>query len=70
MLIFPCSINCNLKDKLVEVQKKLSSKKLKSGKVNDLKFSFSFGLVNFKKEQELSTIINKADELMYKNKKR
>ena len=70
MLIFPSEIDYNLKDKLVEVQKKLSNKKLKSGKVNDLKFSFSFGLVKFKKEEELSIIINDADELMYKNKKR
>lgn len=70
MLIFASSIDSNLKNRLLEVQKKLSSKKLKSGKVNDIKFTFSFGLVNFKKEQDLSTIINDADELMYKNKKR
>ena len=55
---------------MLSVQKKLSNQRLKSGKIDELKFSFSFGLVNFKASEELSSVITNADELMYKNKKR
>jgi diguanylate cyclase (GGDEF)-like protein len=72
IVIFPenLSLDNDIEKKMLSVQKKLSNQKLKSGKVEELKFSFSFGLVNFKANEELSCVITNADELMYKNKKR
>ena len=72
MIIFPkiLASKMNIQGVMLNVQEKLSKQILKSGKVSELKFSFSFGLVEFKKADELGYIIEKADEGMYKNKKR
>lgn len=56
-------------DKIMRsTQIKLSQQKLKSSKIKELKFSFSYGLTNFKKEQDIETVLEIVDELMYKNK--
>ncbi len=56
-------------DKIMrDAQIKLSQQKLKSAKIKELKFSFSYGLTSFKKEQDVEYILNIVDELMYKNK--
>jgi diguanylate cyclase (GGDEF)-like protein len=60
----------NIKKELTQAQEKLAKLKLKSGKVADLSFGFSFGLVEFEIGNELAGTLEKADELMYKNKKR
>lgn len=52
-----------------KIQIKLSKQKLKSSKVESLSFSFSYGLLAFKKEDDLEDVLNKANELMYENKK-
>lgn len=70
MVLFDDSINKVVIEKTIkESQKKISTQKLKSSKVEALYFSFAYGLVNFKKNDTLENIINEADELMYKNKK-
>ncbi len=56
------------KKKMNEAQIKLAKQKLKSTKVNDLQFSFSYGLVDFKTSDIVDDILEKADELMYENK--
>lgn len=60
----------NIEQKMIEVQSKLSKQKLKSAKVDSLQFSFSYGIINFNKDDEVSTILEKADELMYENKQK
>jgi len=62
------TLNLDIKKLMLQVQKKLSEQKLKSAKINELQFSFSFGLINFEKDQELDNVLEVADELMYKNK--
>ncbi|WP_072679513.1 GGDEF domain-containing protein [Arcobacter sp. LA11] len=51
-----------------EAQKKLSEQKLKSAKIKELKFSFSYGLTSFKTNQDVEHILDIVDDLMYKNK--
>lgn len=51
-----------------DAQTKLSEQKLKSSKIKELKFSFSYGLSSFKKDQNVEHILEIVDELMYKNK--
>lgn len=72
MIVFPeiSSSKFNIQDLMIITQSKLARQKLKSGKVSKLKFSFSYGLVEFKINDDLVDIIEKADEKMYKNKKR
>ncbi|MFK2822250.1 GGDEF domain-containing protein [Arcobacter sp. YIC-80] len=53
-----------------ETQEKLSKQKLKSAKVQSLQFSFSYGIVDFKKGDNISNILEQADELMYENKQK
>ena len=60
----------NAKDKMDDAQVKLAKQKLKSAKVNDLQFSFSYGLVDFKANDSVDVILEKADELMYENKQK
>lgn len=56
-------------DKIMrQTQKKLSEQKLKSSKIKELKFSFSYGLTSFKKDQEIEHVLDIVDDLMYKNK--
>lgn len=58
-------------DKLMlDAQDKLSRQKLKSAKVKELKFSFSYGLVTFKHSDRIEKILEEADELMYENKQK
>lgn len=58
----------NINKIMRDTQVKLSQQKLKSSKIKELKFSFSYGLTSFKKEQDVENIIEIVDELMYKNK--
>lgn len=60
----------NIQTIMKDAQDKLSKLKLKSEKVDALSFGFSYGIVEFKRFDELAQIIEKADELMYQNKKR
>ncbi|PHO09587.1 hypothetical protein CPG37_08785 [Malaciobacter canalis] len=59
----------DIKTLMTNAQKKLARQKLKTSKFKNIQFSFSFGLVPFKKDEQLEKIVLKADELMYKNKK-
>ncbi len=72
MVVFPesLSLEIDIAKLMLLAQSKLASKKLKSGKVSKLHFSFSFGLVEFKVNDDLAEVIEKADEKMYENKKR
>jgi len=58
----------NVEDKVIDAQKKLSRQKLKSAKIDELQFSFSYGLSAFKKGDNMEEILDKVDELMYQNK--
>ena len=60
----------NIENKMSELQIKLSNQKLKSAKIEKLQFSFSYGLLDYKKFDEVSSILEKADELMYENKQK
>ncbi len=58
-------------DKIIsEAQVKLSSQKLRSAKIDELQFSFSFGISPFRKGDFVEDILTTVDELMYKNKER
>lgn len=72
MVLFSASAVKRLKveEKMNEAQIKLAKQKLKSTKVNDLQFSFSYGLVDFKTSDIVDDILEKADELMYENKQK
>ncbi len=58
----------NINKTMLDTQKKLSIQKLKSSKIKELSFSFSYGLLNFKSGQEIEYVLEIVDELMYKNK--
>lgn len=60
----------NVEDKMKDVQEKLSNQKLKSAKIDNLQFSFSYGLIDYKKDDSLVDILTKADKLMYENKQK
>ncbi len=51
-----------------DVQNKLSKQKLKSTKIKELHFSFSYGLSAFGKNDKIEDILEKVDKLMYENK--
>lgn len=63
-----CSV-LNVDKKVLEAQTKLSEQRLKSSKIKSLRFSFSYGIVPFKKGDEFEILLDKVDELMYENKK-
>ncbi|PLY07325.1 MAG: hypothetical protein C0625_06865 [Arcobacter sp.] len=58
----------DIKEIMKKIQIKLLKQKLKSSKINELKIGFSFGLTDFKKDQEIEYILEIVDTLMYKNK--
>lgn len=60
----------DIREKMNDVQKKLSNQKLKSAKIDVLQFSFSYGLVKYNKGADLAEVLDKADELMYDNKQK
>jgi diguanylate cyclase len=60
----------DIEDKMNDVQIKLSKQKLKSSKIDNLQFSFSFGMLDFKKSDDASDILAQADSLMYENKQK
>lgn len=60
----------NVEDKMLDVQEKLSNQKLKSAKIDNLQFSFSYGILEFKKDDNVVDILTKADKLMYENKQK
>ncbi len=57
-----------VKSQIEQAQIKLGSLKLKSKTVDNLGFSFSFGISSFSQDDELNTILAVADENMYHNK--
>ena len=60
----------NVEDKMKDVQEKLSNQKLKSAKIDNLQFSFSYGLLDYKKDDNIVDILTVADRLMYENKQK
>lgn len=60
----------NVDRTISETQEKLSRQKLKSAKIDELQFSFSFGISPFRKGDFVEDILNTVDELMYKNKQK
>lgn len=58
----------NVDKRMKELQNKLLKTKLKTGKIKEFVFSFSYGVTAFKKEQEIEPILELVDSLMYKNK--
>lgn len=60
----------NVEDKMKDVQEKLSNQKLKSAKIDNLQFSFSYGLLDYKKDENITNVLTKADALMYENKQK
>ena len=63
------TLNLDIPKLMKEVQTKLSKQKLKSAKIEELQFSFSYGLTTFKESEKIENILEIVDELMYKNKK-
>lgn len=53
---------------LITAQKKLEGLKLKSKTINNLAFSFSFGLTSYEPQEALEVVLTRADEKMYDNK--
>ena len=62
------SMILNADKRMKEVQEKLSKVVLSSSKIKKLKFSFSYGITPFKKENNIENILEIVDKLMYKNK--
>lgn len=60
----------DVEEKMKDVQIKLSNQKLKSAKIDNLQFSFSYGLLDYKANQNIAEVLTKADELMYSNKQK
>lgn len=58
----------NVNKIMIDSQEKLSQQKLKSSKIKELSFGFSFGLTSFKENQDIEYVLEIVDELMYKNK--
>lgn len=58
----------NVNKMMKDTQEKLSHQRLKSAKIKALQFSFSYGLISFKANQEVEHVLDIVDELMYKNK--
>lgn len=59
-----------VREELDRIQEKLTKQKLKIKSSNNITFSFgfSYGLVAFKSDESSAIALEKADELMYKNK--
>jgi len=53
-----------------DIQEKISHQKLKSAKIKELQFSFSYGFIHFTRGDHSEDILDQVDELMYKNKQR
>lgn len=51
-----------------KLRKKLSKQRLKTAKVSNIQFGFSYGIVSYTQADTFDDIIEQADELMYKNK--
>ncbi|MCP4972029.1 MAG: GGDEF domain-containing protein [Arcobacter sp.] len=60
--------NMNIDQTMKDVQLKLTKQKLKSKKIDELKFSFSYGIASFKEKENMEHTLELVDELMYKNK--
>lgn len=58
----------NVDGTMKATQEKLAKQKLKSAKIDSLRFSFSYGLTTFKSGDSIDSILEEVDELMYKNK--
>lgn len=58
----------NVDRTIFEAQDKLSRQKLKSAKIDELQFSFSFGISPFRRGDFVEDVLTTVDELMYKNK--
>lgn len=62
--------NLDIESLMNHTQEKLSRQKLKSAKIKELSFSFSYGLTPFSVGHELEYILEIVDKMMYKNKQK
>lgn len=62
------TLNLDVSKLMKDAQIKLSMQKLKSAKIKELQFSFSYGLTAFKENDKIEEVLEIVDELMYKNK--
>lgn len=63
------TLNLDVPKLMKEVQSKLNTQKLKSSKIKELQFSFSYGLCAFKTHEKIEEVLELVDSLMYINKK-
>lgn len=52
----------------LNLKEKLSRQRLKTAKVSNIQFGFSYGIVSYKQADTFDDVIAQADDLMYKNK--
>ncbi|WP_419763596.1 MAG: GGDEF domain-containing protein [Arcobacter sp.] len=62
------SLNLDIDKCMKDLQIKLSKRKLKSRRIKEFSFSFSYGQCAFKKGDSIDPILEKVDDLMYKDK--
>ena len=55
---------------MLDAQTKLAKQKLKSAKIKELMFSFSYGLMSFNQNDKIDEVLETVDELMYENKQK
>lgn len=60
----------NVEKTMEEIQSKLAKQKLKSSKIDELQFSYSYGITTFKKNDSIDEILEIVDNLMYENKQK
>ncbi len=60
----------NVESLMKDTQEKLSMQKLKSAKIEEVSFSFSYGLTSFNVGHDLEYIFETVDKLMYQNKQK
>jgi diguanylate cyclase (GGDEF)-like protein len=70
IILFENSNKKIILDKMLNIQKKYNNIKFKVNNKIKIDISFSFGMAKFKKNDIAKKIIKKADENMYKNKKK
>lgn len=64
------TINQDNKLLLEQTQAKLAKQKLKSSKIKEFQFSFSYGITSFKSNQNIEEVLEAVDRLMYLNKQK
>ena len=58
----------NVDNVMENIKKEVETKRLKTARVNNIQFSFSYGIVNFSKNDLYDNILENADRLMYEKK--